>query len=682
MTNSYTNVFTGNPVSVSPTNYRSFSFGASLTLSWPVDNEDNANTATNLMHVTATAGSLNLLMPPANQVSVGTGCLVKNVGSNTFVVTDNAGNTIASIAAGLVWLVYVTDNSSANGVWSSFQFGATTSSAQAATLVGAGIVAVASALEIALPVVSHGTNYNVLNGDRATILEWTGGAGTYTLPTPSTVGNNWFTIVKNYGTGALTLTPAANLIDGAANLNIAVQGSAIIATDGNNYFSIGLGVASTFVVTRLALSVAGNSDVTLTTTQAAYTIQEYTGILTGNINVIVPTAVGVWYVYNNTTGAFTLTVKTSAGTGVLITQATRHIIHCDGTNVVFSDSTGTGTVTSVATGTGLSGGPITATGTISLANTAVAASTYGDATHYPTFTVDAQGRITNATQVSASNPPFTDNNAIVKNNADNTKQVRFDASLITSGNTRVYSYPDVSGDVFALLAATQTLTNKTIAGGSNTISGITETMLSTSDITTLNVSTSKHGFAPKAPNDATKYLDGTGAYSVPTGASSVWVQIGATQTVSGVATVDFTSGINSTYSKYILIGNNITSSSDGDNILGRVQQSAAFVTSSNYNYSGLSLPAQNLAGTADSKWASFTFSGISSTATTPSSIVIEFDQPSVAGFLSMMFHTYQGKTNAAVVGGGQVSLNAATTGIRLYMATGNISGTFKLYGIS
>lgn len=36
------------------------------------------------------------------------------------------------------------------------------------------------------------------------------------------------------------------------------------------------------------------------------------------------------------------------------------------------------------------------------------------------------------------------------------------------------------------------------------------------DVTTDNVSTSAHGFAPKAPNDSTKYLDGTGAYSTPT----------------------------------------------------------------------------------------------------------------------------------------------------------------------
>ena len=57
---------------------------------------------------------------------------------------------------------------------------------------------------------------------------------------------------------------------------------------------------------------------------------------------------------------------------------------------------GTGTVTGVATGTGLTGGPITTTGTISLANTGVAASTYGDATHVAQIAVDAQGRITSA----------------------------------------------------------------------------------------------------------------------------------------------------------------------------------------------------------------------------------------------------------------------------------------------
>lgn len=60
--------------------------------------------------------------------------------------------------------------------------------------------------------------------------------------------------------------------------------------------------------------------------------------------------------------------------------------------------------------------------------------------------------------------------------------------------------------------------------------------LSLSNVTTNDVTTSQHGFAPKLPNDATKYLDGTGAYSTPGGGGggtfspSGWVDVSATQT--------------------------------------------------------------------------------------------------------------------------------------------------------
>lgn len=59
-------------------------------------------------------------------------------------------------------------------------------------------------------------------------------------------------------------------------------------------------------------------------------------------------------------------------------------------------------VSNVATGTGLTGGPITTTGTVSLANTAVTIGTYGDATNVASFTVDQQGRLTSASNVTIS----------------------------------------------------------------------------------------------------------------------------------------------------------------------------------------------------------------------------------------------------------------------------------------
>jgi hypothetical protein len=51
-------------------------------------------------------------------------------------------------------------------------------------------------------------------------------------------------------------------------------------------------------------------------------------------------------------------------------------------------------VTSVATGTGLTGGPITSTGTISIADTAVTAGSYGAASKTLTATVNGQGQLT------------------------------------------------------------------------------------------------------------------------------------------------------------------------------------------------------------------------------------------------------------------------------------------------
>lgn len=84
----------------------------------------------------------------------------------------------------------------------------------------------------------------------------------------------------------------------------------------------------------LSKSVAGGANVTLTEIESRYPAIDLTGAITANINVIVTTTPKLLLVKNSTTGAFTVTVKTSAGSGIVVSQGTRALLYCDGTNVV------------------------------------------------------------------------------------------------------------------------------------------------------------------------------------------------------------------------------------------------------------------------------------------------------------------------------------------------------------
>jgi hypothetical protein len=118
-----------------------------------------------------------------------------------------------------------------------------------------------------------------------------------------------------------------------------------------------------------------------------------------------------------------------------------------------------GGVTQVNTGTGLTGGPIVGIGTISIADTTVAAGAYGSSTQVGTFTVNAQGQLTAAANVTIS---ATSIGAVTTINGT--------ANEITSTGATT---------VTLSLPAALTFTGKTITGGSYTgasISGSTSTL--------------------------------------------------------------------------------------------------------------------------------------------------------------------------------------------------------------
>ncbi|MCS6499055.1 hypothetical protein NYD60_03400 [Burkholderia thailandensis] len=81
-----------------------------------------------------------------------------------------------------------------------------------------------------------------------------------------------------------------------------------------------------------AISGLTNVNVTLTPAQAMKSRIVLTGALTGNVQIILPAWTREWTIVNNTTGAFTITVKTASGTGVTIPAGAARVV-CDGTNV-------------------------------------------------------------------------------------------------------------------------------------------------------------------------------------------------------------------------------------------------------------------------------------------------------------------------------------------------------------
>ena len=163
-----------------------------------------------------------------------------------------------------------------------------------------------------------------------------------------------------------------------------------------------------------------------------------------------------------------------------------------------------GGVTQVDTGTGLTGGPITGTGTISIANTTVTAGSYGSATQVGTFTVNAQGQLTAASNVTIT-PSGIGAVASVSGTANEITATGTSIVVLSLPTAMTFTGKTVTGGTFTLpiissisnsgtvtvptgtdtLVArntTDTLTNKSISGTGNTLSNIGNSSLTNSTI--------------------------------------------------------------------------------------------------------------------------------------------------------------------------------------------------------
>ena len=242
-------------------------------------------------------------------------------------------------------------------------------------LTAAGTVSITTALSIKG---DTGTDSVSLASD---VLDFKGGTGLTTAVTDNVVTytlDNTAVTAGDYG--STTHIPTFS-VDAQGRLTAA--GTALVSTTSSYAGDSGSGS----ITTGSALTIAGG--VGLTTT-----------FLTGTLTVDLDNTAVTAGSYGSATAIPTFTVDeqgrlTAAGSTLVSTTTT--IAGDTGTG-----SVATGSAITIAGGTGLSTAwdTNTETLTVTLDDTAVTAGTYGAATTIPQFTVDAQGRITNATTVS------------------------------------------------------------------------------------------------------------------------------------------------------------------------------------------------------------------------------------------------------------------------------------------
>lgn len=337
---SYNSPFTGNVIQPTDVSFRSITLSSDTQLAWPLNGNVDGDYAARIIEVTATAPNLELWMPPANQASVGQDALIRNIGAYAFDVrTFESQAAIVTVNPSAAQYIYIEDNPNTSGSWGVIAFGVGASNADAATLAGYGLLAVSNTLNVSHPVSTFASNVTATAAFRAQSYVWTGGAGTLTLPSSSSLGNNWFMLLRNSGSGTLTVaTTGGELFNGSTTVGLQSGDSCIIVCSGSAYYSVGLGRATQFNFTQLTYPVTGGT-YTLTSNEASNVIMKFTGTLSGNVTVIVPETIQVYYVQNATDGTinnYTITMRTSATGAAVATipagqQAT---LICDSVNMV------------------------------------------------------------------------------------------------------------------------------------------------------------------------------------------------------------------------------------------------------------------------------------------------------------------------------------------------------------
>lgn len=400
---SYTNVFGGENINPADLSYKLYTLtpatfpDKTVVLQWPFESLDGTNVVADKIDVTTTTLGYTLRMPDATLVSVGEDALFNNIGTVAVTVADRDGTQLLSLAPGQQWYIYLTDNVDSLGAplfvgkWRAVRFGTSASGSNAAALAGMGLRARNEVLDQNL-ITSNSSGPVRLDWDcRARVFRNTGPAAIYTIDPAASLGsspssdplmasNGWFVVVINGGTGDLTLQPTApDQIDDAADKVLVSGESLIVYCYGTGFTTMGHGRVAVPSVNGDLITVVDNSSdgsgvMSLSSDNLSNQIQNFEGTLTKNMVIQYGSQDGFYFVYNGTSGPFTLGFRgSSADTTDLVLPGHYSILRNLGGTMNIAFSAATGTVTSV---TGVTGETVTtplATGIVSTGSVGLAA---------------------------------------------------------------------------------------------------------------------------------------------------------------------------------------------------------------------------------------------------------------------------------------------------------------------